>query len=182
MSGKKTFHIQYESTQYELKLERFEENQVCLSGSYSSSTKEPLEIKELHTRLVQHGERVLIESESGIHVGMAIRSDLGVWVQLGEKTAFFERSGRTQDIEAATTNESEIHAPMTGKIVKVNTAVEEQVEAGQILVIMEAMKMEFKLEAPISAMVEVVNCEEGDLVDLGQLLVQLRPDSDGPDS
>lgn len=175
MSGKKTFHIQDHIASYELKLERHLENVVSLSGTINSGKEKKDELSEFEARIQQHGDQILIASPSGIHVGMAVRSESGVWVQLGEKTAFFERSSGVHEDGSKDFPATEIHAPMTGKIIKVNASAGDQVNEGEILVIMEAMKMEFKLEAPLTAEVEQILCEVGELVDLGQLLVQLKP-------
>ena len=51
--------------------------------------------------------------------------------------------------------------------------------AGELLVILEAMKMEYRLEAPFDGLVEAVCCEPHQPVDLGDVLVRLRPDPEG---
>lgn len=77
--------------------------------------------------------------------------------------------------EAARPVEREIRAPMTGKVAKVTAVAGGPVSAGQPLVVLEAMKMEYRLAAPRDGIVESVGCKEGDRVDLGQLLVTLAP-------
>ena len=69
--------------------------------------------------------------------------------------------------------ERELRAPMTGKVVKVAATVGAAVRAGQILVVLEAMKMEYRLVAPRDGTVESVGCKEGDRVDLGHVVVRL---------
>jgi len=69
----------------------------------------------------------------------------------------------------------ELRAPMTGKVVKVATTAGAAVRAGQILVVLEAMKMEYRLVAPRDGTVVDVGCKEGDRVDLGQIVVRLSP-------
>ena len=65
------------------------------------------------------------------------------------------------------TDPNKISAPMPGKIIKVSVADGAMVNEGDILVIMEAMKMEYKLTAARSGAVSVL-CKEGDTVSLGQ--------------
>jgi len=48
------------------------------------------------------------------------------------------------------------------------------VEAGQKLVVLEAMKMEIAVAAPSAGVVEMLNCAPGALVSAGQRLVTLR--------
>jgi urea carboxylase len=50
----------------------------------------------------------------------------------------------------------------------------QRVEAGQKLVILEAMKMEVAIMAPAEGIVERVHCEKGGIVAAGQLLATLR--------
>ena len=64
-------------------------------------------------------------------------------------------------------------APMPGKILVTEVAVGDSVVAGQLLVILEAMKMEHRITAPVDGMVTQVNVAVGDQVDNGQMLVVL---------
>jgi biotin carboxyl carrier protein len=48
------------------------------------------------------------------------------------------------------------------------------VQAGQKLMVLEAMKMEIAVSAPSAGTVEMVNCAPGALVNAGQRLVTLR--------
>jgi 3-methylcrotonyl-CoA carboxylase alpha subunit len=69
----------------------------------------------------------------------------------------------------------DLRAPMTGKVVKVTAAPGAAVRAGEVLIILEAMKMEYRLVAPRDGTVESVGCKEGDRVDLGHVVVTLSP-------
>jgi propionyl-CoA carboxylase alpha chain len=66
-------------------------------------------------------------------------------------------------------------APVPGRVVAVQCAASDIVEAGQTLVIMEAMKMEHRIEAAVASTVIEVLCKEGDQVDAHQVLVTLEP-------
>ena len=66
-------------------------------------------------------------------------------------------------------------APMPGQVIAVNTAVGDQVQAGDALVVMEAMKMEHSLTAPIAGEVTQVPATAGAKVADGELLVAIRP-------
>jgi acetyl/propionyl-CoA carboxylase alpha subunit len=69
----------------------------------------------------------------------------------------------------------EIRAPMTGRIVKTVVSAGAGVKANDVVVIMEAMKMEYRLSSPRDGEVGAVLCKTGDWVDLDQVLVTLKP-------
>ena len=62
---------------------------------------------------------------------------------------------------------------ITGTVFKVETSQGSAVAEGDVLVILESMKMEMPIEAPISGTVTEVRVEEGQSVDEGQVLVVL---------
>ncbi len=70
---------------------------------------------------------------------------------------------------------AEITAPMPGKVLKVLVRDGDLVEAGQAMVVIEAMKMETTLAAESAAMVKHVRVEEGQMVDHGAVLIELSP-------
>ena len=67
-----------------------------------------------------------------------------------------------------------LRAPMPGRIVRVLVAEGQAVEAGQGLVVMEAMKMENELKATGAGTVAAVRVEPGDRVEKGATLVEMR--------
>ncbi len=66
-----------------------------------------------------------------------------------------------------------IRAPMPGKVVEVFIEPGDEVEAGDVVLILEAMKMENELRAPKKSTVKSVNVQPGDSVASNQLLVAL---------
>lgn len=66
-----------------------------------------------------------------------------------------------------------ITAPMEGVIVKVHVAEGDKVTAGQLLVVMEAMKMEHQLKSDIDGVITAITTSEGDQVKVRQLLVEV---------
>ncbi|MBP6019008.1 MAG: biotin/lipoyl-binding protein [Burkholderiaceae bacterium] len=70
--------------------------------------------------------------------------------------------------------ESEVKAEMPGSVTTVNVAPGDEVEAGDVLVIMEAMKLIFSLVAPRKGKVESIHCGIGEIVSSGQVLVLLQ--------
>ena len=66
-----------------------------------------------------------------------------------------------------------VPAPLAGNIWKVMVSVGEQVNEGDILVILEAMKMETEIRAARSGSVVSINVKEGDSVQVGDSLLSL---------
>jgi biotin carboxyl carrier protein len=64
----------------------------------------------------------------------------------------------------------EILAPMPGKVVRVLAAVGDAVEAGQGLLVVEAMKMQNEIRSPKSGKVERLLVKEGQAVNAGEVL------------
>lgn len=67
-----------------------------------------------------------------------------------------------------------LKAPMPGKVVRVLAAVGQQVQAGEGLLVMEAMKMENELKAPRAGRVREVHVGERQAVETGALLLVLE--------
>ena len=63
-----------------------------------------------------------------------------------------------------------ILSPMPGKVMKVHVSEGEEVQVGQVIVGVEAMKMEYELRSDIPGKVERIFCKEGTQVILGQEL------------
>jgi len=69
-------------------------------------------------------------------------------------------------------------APMPGGVVRVAVAVGDQVEAGQVLVVLEAMKMEHAVHATAPGTVTEVTVSEGDQVETGRPLVAVEAEAE----
>ena len=67
-----------------------------------------------------------------------------------------------------------VNAPMPGKILKVNAAAGAAVKKGDVLVVLEAMKMENEICAPQDGTVATVECAAGDSVESGKVLVSMN--------
>jgi propionyl-CoA carboxylase alpha chain len=72
-------------------------------------------------------------------------------------------------------------APMPGVVLDVRCAPGDQAEAGQVLVVLEAMKMEHVVRAPADGVVADVRVAKGQHVENGALLLVFEP-ADGPES
>ena len=68
----------------------------------------------------------------------------------------------------------QISAPMPGKVIRVLVKAGDTVEAGQGLVVVEAMKMQNELRAPRDGAVVRIGVTVGDTIDVGDLLVVIQ--------
>ncbi len=83
------------------------------------------------------------------------------------------RATRAADASAAS-GPADIRAIIPGRIAAVRVTVGDTVEAGQTLLVVEAMKMQNELRSPRSGTVERVAVGDGQTVDRGDLLLVLR--------
>lgn len=99
-------------------------------------------------------------------------------VAVGERDFDIEVLTPVEAIEStaavASIGPSRLTAPIPGKVVKVHVRVDDEVEAGQPLVVLEAMKMENELTAQQAGRVIAVHVEPGQIIDTGGLLVELE--------
>ncbi len=64
-------------------------------------------------------------------------------------------------------------APLAGNIWKIHTKPGQQVEEGDVLLILEAMKMETEIKAPRAGVISSIDVNEGDAVQVGESLLLL---------
>ena len=67
-----------------------------------------------------------------------------------------------------------VESPMPGTILDVKTSVGASVNEGDVLCILEAMKMENDIVAPSAGTVASINVNKGDSVEAGQVLITLN--------
>ena len=68
----------------------------------------------------------------------------------------------------------DVPAHITGTVWKIETKVGDEVKAGDVLVIIESMKMEMPVEAPEDGRVAAIRCRETQPVSEGDVLVVLK--------
>jgi len=66
-----------------------------------------------------------------------------------------------------------VPSPLAGSIHKLNVAVGDQVENGQVILVLEAMKMETEVRSPSAGTVTAIMVKEGDAVHAGDTLLKL---------
>ena len=66
-----------------------------------------------------------------------------------------------------------IVAPLAGSVARILVAEGDEIEAGQVLLVLEAMKMETEITAPAAGKVSAILVAPGDAVQGGQALIEL---------
>lgn len=110
----------------------------------------------------------------------------------GVRTVFFDMNGQARRIQVKDENiqashlakpkadkadSSHIGAQMPGTIIEVKVAEGEQVEAGQSLIISEAMKMETTIQAPFKGTIKKVHVSANDSIESQDLLIEIEAES-----
>ncbi|MCK6631197.1 MAG: biotin/lipoyl-binding protein [Fimbriimonadaceae bacterium] len=120
------------------------------------------------------GDRLIVRGPEGSHAGLAVRSGDVTWVSYRGRQFEVRRPSSAGESEKRS-HSGEIHAPMPGSIVEVRAVEGQAVEAGDKLVILEAMKTQQSFEAPFAGTVTSLPVSAGDQVVEGQLLALVEP-------
>ena len=67
-----------------------------------------------------------------------------------------------------------VEAPMVGKVLKVEKQIGDRVEEDDVVIVMEAMKMEIPVVAPTSGTVKEINVAPGQAVEAEQILAVIE--------
>ena len=97
------------------------------------------------------------------------------WVFLDGEVYRFEaeQTGGRRKRSASTTGS--LTAPMPATVRRIEAQPGQVVRRGDVLIVLEAMKMELPVRAPADGTIARVNCREGELVQPGQELAELQP-------
>jgi propionyl-CoA carboxylase alpha chain len=129
--------------------------------------------------------RVLVRSREGDDIALEVdgRRIAGTVTAEGDRWLVHGPTGEVDLVElprfpssGAEAVAGGLVAPMPGKVLSTHVAVGDRVEAGQLLIVLEAMKMEHRITAPAAGSVSELRVAEGDQVANGELLVVLSED------
>ena len=68
-----------------------------------------------------------------------------------------------------------VSANIPGKVVTVEVSLGDEVQEGQVVMILEAMKMQNEIQAPVSGTVTEIHCEEGQAIEANVPLLVITP-------
>ena len=89
-----------------------------------------------------------------------------------ESVAKPKRSGGRKKKKSGT-----VSANIPGKVVTVEVSEGQRVNEGQVILILEAMKMQNEIQAPVTGTVVTVHCSEGEAIEANVPLVVIEPDA-----
>lgn len=69
--------------------------------------------------------------------------------------------------------EGDLSSPISGKVVNIKVKKGASVKKGDVLMVIEAMKMEYLIRAPYDGKVDKINFKEKDQIEIGQTTVEL---------
>ncbi|GJL65009.1 MAG: hypothetical protein NPIRA04_36630 [Nitrospirales bacterium] len=92
----------------------------------------------------------------------------------GPEAAVSDGETKSTDGRPKPTKPGDVTTPMPGRVVKVFVNQGDTVEAGDSLLVVEAMKMENRVQSPIAGTVSAIFVQEGDEVNPDETLIQLE--------
>lgn len=109
--------------------------------------------RRLNVRAIQDGSTVHVQDDAGTHA--------------------FEALPYLSYISASSEASGELRAPMMGMILKVNVKSGDAVKAGDVVAVLESMKMEMRICAEADGVVESTHCTEGQTVERNAVVVRI---------
>jgi acetyl-CoA/propionyl-CoA carboxylase biotin carboxyl carrier protein len=119
------------------------------------------------------GRRLRVAFEGVAETFAVARDGERWWVGADGRSWVIEPSARERGEDPAAGRD--LRAPMPGQIVAVHTSEGAEVARGDVLVVMESMKMELQITAPRDGTVAALNVAPGDQVALDTVLALLGP-------
>jgi biotin carboxyl carrier protein len=102
------------------------------------------------------------------------RNKVAVSVDNREVVVQVEKGNVSKAKTALGVPENDLLAPMPGLVVQVNVQEGQTVEKGDVVVILESMKMQMEVRAPLCGVVEKIGAIPGTKVDKSALLVKFK--------
>jgi acetyl-CoA/propionyl-CoA carboxylase biotin carboxyl carrier protein len=116
---------------------------------------------------------MLIELDGIARNYAVVRDGEDVWI--GRDGHQLHARAVRQDRSGASLPKGSLEAPMPGTVLMVRVQNGDTVNDGEVLLIVESMKMELQITAPSAGVVSGITVSAGDRVELGQALVAITP-------
>jgi len=118
--------------------------------------------------------RYEVVTDSKRTLAYAVRRRDETWVFIDGHVYVIEANERTAAHRGRHHDEAALSAPMPSSVLSIHVTPGQTVKAGDVLVTLEAMKMELAVTAPHDARVRAIVCRVGELVQPGVPLVELE--------
>ena len=138
----------------------------------------------LELRLQIDGCGIEIEADSQILSALYSRTNNTICLILAGETYSFVVGSELETVSAAAglaAGSSAVVAAMPGVIAELRAVVGDRVEAGQVVVVLESMKLFASLATDIAGVVVDVACQAGEAVPAGRRLILIEPVADDPE-
>ena len=157
-----------EDEAFDIQLEKKDE--IIVDGQHHQASIESIGGLSLYSLIVDNTSyEVHVEEHKGGYRVLLLGESCTVHVD-DEGT---RRAAKARPKRALEEGEVTVRSPIPGLIFDVQVAAGQEVQAGEILVIVEAMKMENELRAPKEGVVQATHVTPGDSVNKGQVLVTI---------
>jgi biotin carboxyl carrier protein len=125
--------------------------------------------------LQRDGPRIVFELDGVVHRAHALVTPREIRVvHAGREVVLLRESARTAGESAARGAEPVLRASVPGRVLRLAVKSGDAVRAGDVLLVVEAMKMENPVYADADGIVEAVHVGEGEMVRHGQDLITCR--------
>ncbi|MCF0190750.1 MAG: biotin/lipoyl-binding protein [Marinilabiliaceae bacterium] len=150
-----------------------------VDNSYQFSTKG----QKLKVEMIEEADGILMFACEGVRYPaeiVSVRQNTyevmvnGVSYTFTIETPFSLKRRQILAANAPVKETEEVRTPMPGKIVSVAVKVGQEVNQGDPLLVLEAMKMQNTLTAPTKGVVTLVNAKEGTNVGKDELLIEIK--------
>jgi len=139
------------------------------------ATPEGLRVEDTFVRADMQPNGAIRLEDAEVHLAWAAASGDTRWVFIDGEVFVFE-SGRPSSRRRRTAAaQGSLTAPMPATVRQVVASPGARVQQGEVLLVLEAMKMELPVRAPGDGTVTAVKCQPGELVQAGQELIELEP-------
>lgn len=121
-----------------------------------------------------NGWRVIEDGETRWRVAVAETAE-ATWVFVdGQVSVIPAGTATAARGRVKSRGDAGVMSPMPATVVAIKTAAGETVNAGDTVIVLEAMKMELPIKAPRSGTVKAIHCAKGELVQPGITLIELE--------
>jgi len=125
--------------------------------------------------LDENGLYLLKRGNAAIEMYIHQISQCNLEVLIGREKieASIENNFRRSRIPQGQDTDGELRAPMPGVVVEILAQAGQEISEGDVLVVLESMKMKMQMRSSVAGQVKIISVEPGQVVEKGSLLVEI---------